>query len=494
MTSREARHALSPRRSAASDLYGIASPVLVLASLLAAAFVVVGGPASAALAYTVASGLLMTMCCVVSSAATGDVMTLSNAVPVGYLVFLLPGALALALDVSAGDSPSLTLGTLPILVGTEAAEKALRWLVLGVAGYCCGTVFALRNTAQLDRNVSPGAAESERVLLDKCIAVALMSIAGYFATASAVLGNYAAFWAAASDSTARQATFDVWYRTVPILFVAGLLAALTFAFGRLVAQRRWLGAILCIVGFGFGGLLTLPYGNRSTALMCFSYPLFIWHYFRRKVSLVFLCASFALLFYIGSLFVGFRYGGLAQPVQYKSPTELLLQESPMAFNFAKTLEGFDTGAVGYQYGKDVIGVVTFFIPRAWWPAKPLPLDYRLSVSLGLASPNAPYGTPIGIFGGLWINSSIVGLCLLSFAIGYSVARTHALLPMHSLKTIGPRVVLFQMLVDLTRVGDFSREFVTALIYLTLFAAVYYVVGPPTRVKAWRRGRPTPGLL
>lgn len=87
--------------------------------------------------------------------------------------------------------------------------------------------------------------------------------------------------------------------------------------------------------------------------------------------------------------------------------------------------------VAYHYGQDVplhfgatlLRIVTQFIPRALWPAKPL----DLGVELGrLSNPYSISGTPAGYLPEMYMNFHIVGVIVGAFVLGYLLHRLYQL--------------------------------------------------------------------
>jgi hypothetical protein len=141
-------------------------------------------------------------------------------------------------------------------------------------------------------------------------------------------------------------------------------------------------------------------------------------------------------------------------------------ESLMLPTFAFALNGLRKGVIEFAYGADLILFPLWYVPRVFWPGKPLPLDFRLSEALGLHDGDL-FGTPVSIFGGFYVNFTpwaylpalaLFG-CLLAFL--YRRFRDDRLL----------KVVLLTFVIDIVRVGDIARELLTLSFALIMIALV-----------------------
>ena len=130
--------------------------------------------------------------------------------------------------------------------------------------------------------------------------------------------------------------------------------------------------------------------------------------------------------FIAGTFVIFPLANLTRAEDYSS------FEMPTASQFLLTpdLDGFQsllslvsyTQHVGFTYGKQILTVLLFFVPRAIWPGKgedtgSMVADYAGYVINNISCP---------IVGELYIDFSVVGLIAGAFAIGYFAARAEAL--------------------------------------------------------------------
>jgi hypothetical protein len=204
----------------------------------------------------------------------------------------------------------------------------------------------------------------------------------------------------------------------------------------------------------------------------------MWNYLRRRLSIRFALAAALLLPVVSAALLGLRAGRLG--AQEFVVFEAGVQESSMVSRFAMAVGAVDSGALELRWGRDLGLAVTWFVPRAWWPNKPFPLDYELSRTLGLASPGEEYGTPIGLFGGLWVQFGIFGLVAGMALLGYGCSFLEARMSTSSFFAVAGRALLFCLLIDITRVGDLSREFGTAGIqFLCLITIVSLVLRRPS---------------
>lgn len=142
----------------------------------------------------------------------------------------------------------------------------------------------------------------------------------------------------------------------------------------------------------------------------------------------------------------------------------LTQESIMVPTLGIALRGLERGQIEMQYGRDLVLTPLYFIPRAIWPQKPDPLDFRLNRELNLNSGEV-FGTPVSIFGGAFLNT---GLLFPIFMIFLGVLGS----ALNGQRDKILSALLFVYAIDLVRVGDISRETVTFGIFLAVFMLLH----------------------
>ncbi|MEP6618921.1 MAG: hypothetical protein ABJE47_06390 [bacterium] len=161
-------------------------------------------------------------------------------------------------------------------------------------------------------------------------------------------------------------------------------------------------------------------------------------------------------------------------------------DSPMVAVFAMTLGALRRGAVDYTYGLDLIMFPLWYVPRLFWPTKPMPLDFRLNAALGL-NDGIPFGTPIGLFGGVFMNFTLLAYVPVLWVFGWSISSLYG-------RFRNDRLVLllfFVFVIDIVRVGDLSRELVTLSVGLF---AVWFVRRFAERKSVLQSPVDRPGLL
>jgi hypothetical protein len=156
----------------------------------------------------------------------------------------------------------------------------------------------------------------------------------------------------------------------------------------------------------------------------------------------------------------------AWPPSLASLRSSFVEEATMAPTFGGVLDALDDGRVHYRYGRDLLLLPASLIPRSIWTRKPLPLDYEVSRNMGLSG-DVPFGAPIGLFGGLYLNATPLlffpAVLLFAWAVCAAYRRAQG-------DPLICAILTFTVL-DLTRVGDLARELLVCAVGLALVVAV-----------------------
>lgn len=170
----------------------------------------------------------------------------------------------------------------------------------------------------------------------------------------------------------------------------------------------WLG-----LGLLVGGPIFLISGSKSVLVRVFFTPMLFWHFLRKPLRLGHVLGffvGFALLF---PLFYAYRAVGIARlddAGQYletlDAPLLVLYNRSYDADSFMRVLYATGQGLVPLQWGRSLEELFTFFIPRAWWAAKPESFGLRF----------APLYMPDVNIGSSFVSPSLPGVLFLNFHV------------------------------------------------------------------------------
>jgi hypothetical protein len=224
--------------------------------------------------------------------------------------------------------------------------------------------------------------------------------------------------------------------------------------------------------------MALPLANRGYVLSVALYPALIYNYLRRRIP-----AGWVIVAAVGLPMIATALRLLRTSAGFSefSPGDsfaAFFDESNMVSMLSAAMGALQSGKIDYMYGLDLALFAFWFVPRAWWPGKFLPLDYRLTTSLGISDNGRAYGSPITIFGGLHLNLTLFGMALVLFLVGYLVGRNDRRLSISTPRGVFWRIMLFTFLVDLTRVGDVSRELSVLFLQAAMFLLVVAVLRIP----------------
>lgn len=181
-------------------------------------------------------------------------------------------------------------------------------------------------------------------------------------------------------------------------------------------------------------------------------------------------AGYFVTSYVSYELADYRTEGRAKQLIGDNYLTSLASESIMVPTMGLVIRELKLGHVDFQNGTDLVLIPAYFIPRALWPSKPLPLDYRLNRQIGLNT-GTPFGTPITIYGGLYINGGYYGYVILMLILGLFIRK------LTDTQDLVTSVLFFTYFIDLVRVGDIARETVTVSIWLISYKllSTHYVL-------------------
>lgn len=223
--------------------------------------------------------------------------------------------------------------------------------------------------------------------------------------------------------------------------------------------------------------MALPLASRGYVLSVAIYPVLLFHYLRKRVPTKAIVVAALALPCIATSLRLLRVAAFADFSLMDSFTDFFA-ESNMVSMFSAAMGAIRSGKIEYMYGLDLVLFVFWFVPRAWWPGKYLPLDYRLTMALDISDNGRPYGSPVTMFGGLYLNLTLLGMAVALLLIGYFIAQCDQKLSIYTPRGLFVRIMLFTFLVDLTRVGDVSRELSVLFLQSSMFIFAAHVMRIP----------------
>jgi hypothetical protein len=172
----------------------------------------------------------------------------------------------------------------------------------------------------------------------------------------------------------------------------------------------WLG-----LGLLLGGPLYLISSSKALLIRVLFTPMLFWHFLRRPLRLGHVMGFFAGFVLLFPLFYAYRSLGIAGldglGLYLETTDAPLLKFYNRAYDadsFMRVLHATSNGLVPLQWGRSLLDLFTFFVPRAWWAAKP---D---SFGLGFA----PLCMPEVEWGGMltYVSPSLPGELFLNFHV------------------------------------------------------------------------------
>jgi hypothetical protein len=409
-----------------------------------------------------------------------DPLRLSSTIPMAYLFFLMPNSVALALDFRTSSLYLFKVLQHTISIYEEDTTAALAVMFTGSIAYALGVLIGNRTPRLEDGllsrspvrlwTVRPG-----RPLVLGSVSVLLFVIALLFLT-----GGPTGIVALVVDPVARDQLQSTSLSALLISLFLGYLATISVAYGRDLVNGSFPLGPSYLALYGLAVAMALPLASRGYVLSVVIYTVLLFHYLRKRIPATAVLVAALTLPAIATALRLLRVDAVADFSTTNSFSEFF-SESNMVSMFSAAMGAIHSGKIDYMYGLDLALFPLWFIPRALWPGKYLPLDYRLTLALDISDNGRAYGSPVTIFGGLYLNLTLVGMLLALLLFGYIIARCDQRLSVRTPRGLFVRIMLFTFLVDLTRVGDVSRELSVLFLQSSMFIFVASVVRLP-RVK------------
>jgi hypothetical protein len=229
-------------------------------------------------------------------------------------------------------------------------------------------------------------------------------------------------------------------------------------------------------------------GSRGALLICMLVALFAIVNLQVRRPFFAVAIGYTFLPFIATLLLNFRQQSVSAtqpPSGLGDAYRQFLSESNMVPVMAMALHGINNGIINYSYGIDLLSLPGWYVPRALWPGKPLPLDFRINSALGLNDGDV-FGTPVSIFGGVYINFTPV-LYVFVFVL-FALLLVYAYRHLRDDRLL--KVFFLIFVLDIVRVGDLSRETVTFSLSLAATLAIRSVVLSRSEIAAGHAYGPT----
>lgn len=214
-----------------------------------------------------------------------------------------------------------------------------------------------------------------------------------------------------------------------------------------------------------GAFLSGNRGSLLTVLILMIFSKFRDNISFRKMLFIILGGYIVVVILSGLLLDNRNAGRQTYNSKDATPWQRFSSEAIMVPTMGVMVRSLDNGEIKYQNGIDFLLIPAFFVPRALWHDKPMPLDFRLNNALRLNSGDT-FGTPVTIFGSFFINLGKLFYYPSMFMLGLLSSKYL----ISGNKTI--RILLFTFAIDLVRVGDISREVVTFIIWISSYYVVF----------------------
>ena len=227
----------------------------------------------------------------------------------------------------------------------------------------------------------------------------------------------------------------------------------------------------------------LPDGNRGTLLIAMLVAFFAIVDLKIRRPFFAVAMGYTIFPFIATSLLNFRNQSVGANQSRSGLGDAYRQfasESNMVPVMATALHGLKNGIINYSYGVDLLSLPGWYVPRALWPGKPLPLDFRINGALGL-NDGEVFGTPVSIFGGVYINFTPV-LYLFVFVL-FALLLIYAYRRLRGDQLL--KVFFFVFVLDIVRVGDLSREMVTFSLSLVATLVIRWAVLSRREIAAGR---------
>lgn len=185
------------------------------------------------------------------------------------------------------------------------------------------------------------------------------------------------------------------------------------------AYLKW--ALLSLPIFAIDFLLS---GSKAGILMPFFGLLIVWHYCFRRLRWKQTVYAGLLVLLVFAAGYSYRAGSFGQGMGQYFFSPLSLAETFVGRNygtdsFAVILDAFERNAEPKRWGSTFSDLLTWYIPRSWWPNKPKSYAVRFGEDF---LPNAPQGVfySPSLPGEFYLNFGKWGLFLGGFLFGYAL--------------------------------------------------------------------------
>ena len=409
-----------------------------------------------------------------------DPLRLSSTIPMAYLFFLMPNSVALALEFRTSSLYLFKVLQHTISIYDEDTTAALAVMFAGSLAYGLGVVIGNRTPGLDDRLVSRAPARSWSVRAGRPLVLGSVLVTLFLIALLFLTGGPTGIVALIVDPVARDELQSTSLTALLISLFLGYLATISVAYGRDLVNGVFPLRPSSLILYGLAIAMALPLASRGYVLSVMIYPVLLFHYLQKRIPATAVLVAALTLPAIATALRLLRVDAVGDFSTTNSFTEFF-SESNMVSMFSAAMGALRSGKIDYTYGLDLALFALWFIPRALWPGKYLPLDYRLTMALDISDNGRAYGSPVTIFGGLYLNLTLIGMVVALLLLGYIIARCDQRLSVHTPRGLFVRIMLFTFLVDLTRVGDVSRELSVLFLQSSMFIFVASVVRLP-RVK------------
>lgn len=185
------------------------------------------------------------------------------------------------------------------------------------------------------------------------------------------------------------------------------------------AYLKW--ALLSLPIFAVDFLLS---GSKAGILMPFFGLLIVWHYCFRRLRWKQAAYAGLLVLLVFAAGYSYRAGSFGQGMSQYASSPVSLAETFVGRNygtdsFAVILDAFERNAEPKRWGSTFSDLLTWYIPRSWWPNKPLSYAIQFGVDFfpKAAGAGSVFYSP-SLPGEFYLDFGLVGLILGGLLFGY----------------------------------------------------------------------------
>jgi oligosaccharide repeat unit polymerase len=206
--------------------------------------------------------------------------------------------------------------------------------------------------------------------------------------------------------------------------------------------------------------LAVPLTSRGFLLSILLVSFLSMNYRLPKNPLLTLFFGYFLVVVIASFLLAVRGTGTSSDRSFNllSSFESFNAESTMLPTMTLMQTSLKENKIQYVNGFDILLAPGLLLPKTIWVNKPLPLSFRIGDLLGY---DGTSGTPVSVFGGVYINFTPYFYFLPFFLLGLILRYLDSRVKILTLV----KVLVFIFIIDLVRVGDLSRETFSLTIWL-----------------------------